>query len=181
ADNCSDDTAAVARSSSAEVIERNDLTKVGKGYALDWGINYLRGAPRPIIVVIDADCRLSSHALEELVRAASATRRPVQALYLMTAASGSAVNYQVAEFAWRVKNWVRPLGLHTLNLPCQLVGTGMAFPWEVIRSANLATGHLVEDLKLGLELAATGRAPAFCPTAIVKSSFPYTVTAAAKQ
>jgi hypothetical protein len=43
---------------------------------------------------------------------------------------GSSVNQQVAQFAWRVKNFVRPLGLRKLNLPCQLMGTGMAFPLE---------------------------------------------------
>ena len=29
----------------------------------------------------------------------------------------------------------------------------MAFPWDVITEANVATGAIVEDLKLGLELA----------------------------
>jgi cellulose synthase/poly-beta-1,6-N-acetylglucosamine synthase-like glycosyltransferase len=48
----------------------------------------------------------------------------------------------------------------------------MAFPWEVIRSANLATGAAVEDLKLGLDLARTGRSAVFCPDAVVNSSFP---------
>jgi cellulose synthase/poly-beta-1,6-N-acetylglucosamine synthase-like glycosyltransferase len=181
ADNCSDDTAAVASHASAEVVERRDSTKLGKGFALDCGIRYLRRDPPSIVVVIDADCRLSSDTLDQLVRTTSVTGRPAQALYLMTAPTGSAINYQVAEFAWRVKNWVRPLGLYALNLPCQLVGTGMAFPWEVFLSTNLATGHLVEDLKLGLDLAATGYAPVFCPTAIVKSTFPPTLRGAVKQ
>src|ERR1700731_271602 len=41
ADNCSDDTAAAARAGGAEVVERNDPTKRGKGYALDWGVRKL--------------------------------------------------------------------------------------------------------------------------------------------
>jgi cellulose synthase/poly-beta-1,6-N-acetylglucosamine synthase-like glycosyltransferase len=48
----------------------------------------------------------------------------------------------------------------------------MAFPWDVIRSANLATNSIVEDLKLGLELAIVGKPPVFCPTAVVTSVFP---------
>src|SRR5262245_49258519 len=36
ADNCTDDTAAVAAAAGAEVIERHDRTSVGKGYALDF-------------------------------------------------------------------------------------------------------------------------------------------------
>ena len=181
ADNCSDDTAAVAGAAGAEVIKRDDFTKVGKGYALEWGVRHLSADPPSILVVVDADCRLSADAIDQLVRTASATGRPSQALYLMSAPAGSSINYQVAEFAWRVKNWIRPLGLHALNLPCQLLGTGMAFPWEVIQSANLATEHLVEDLKLGLDLAVAGHPPLFCPTAIVKSTFPPTLKGAASQ
>ena len=60
ADNCSDDTAAVAGAAGAEVVERDDLTKIGKGYALDWGIRHLSADPPSIVVVVDADCRLSA-------------------------------------------------------------------------------------------------------------------------
>ncbi|UUZ49852.1 hypothetical protein LP420_06825 [Massilia sp. B-10] len=35
ADNCSDDTANQARSLGADVLERTDLVRRGKGYALD--------------------------------------------------------------------------------------------------------------------------------------------------
>jgi cellulose synthase/poly-beta-1,6-N-acetylglucosamine synthase-like glycosyltransferase len=48
----------------------------------------------------------------------------------------------------------------------------MAFPWDVIRSADLANNSLVEDLKLGLDLALRRKPPVFCPTAIVTSEFP---------
>ena len=41
ADNCTDDTAAVASSAGAEVISRDDLTQIGKGYALGWAINHI--------------------------------------------------------------------------------------------------------------------------------------------
>ena len=41
ADNCNDDTAAVARSHGVEVIERFHETKRGKGFALDFGLQYL--------------------------------------------------------------------------------------------------------------------------------------------
>jgi cellulose synthase/poly-beta-1,6-N-acetylglucosamine synthase-like glycosyltransferase len=89
----------------------------------------------------------------------------------MTAPLASQINHQVAEFSWRVKNWLRPLGLHALKLPCQLMGTGMAFPWDVIRSADLANGQIVEDLKLGLDLTLAGHPPVFCPSARVTSEF----------
>ncbi|HCN88891.1 MAG TPA: glycosyl transferase, partial [Oxalobacteraceae bacterium] len=79
---------------------------------------------------------------------------------------------KVAEFAWTVKNRARALGFQRAGLPCQLMGTGMAFPWPLIERAELASGHIVEDLKLGLDFARAGQAPLFCPEALVTSVFP---------
>jgi cellulose synthase/poly-beta-1,6-N-acetylglucosamine synthase-like glycosyltransferase len=181
ADNCSDDTAALASAAGAEVIERHDPARLAKGYALDFGVCHLAADPPDIVIVIDADCRLAKDAIDWLATSCAITGRPAQALYLMTAPDESAINYRVAEFAWRVKNWLRPLGLRVRGLPCQLMGTGMAFPWDVIRSADLASGWIVEDLKLGLELALAGHPPLFCPSAHVTSVFPSSVAGAASQ
>jgi cellulose synthase/poly-beta-1,6-N-acetylglucosamine synthase-like glycosyltransferase len=181
ADNCSDDTAAIALAEGAEVVERNEPTKLGKGYALDWGIRHLSSDPPEIIVIVDADCRLADGAIDGLALTCAMSGRPVQALYLMAAPVNSQINYQVAEFAWRVKNWLRPLGLRALELPCQLMGSGMAFPWDVIRSADLANGQIVEDLKLGLDLTLAGHPPVFCPSARVTSEFASSIHGAATQ
>jgi cellulose synthase/poly-beta-1,6-N-acetylglucosamine synthase-like glycosyltransferase len=181
ADNCSDDTAALARATGAEVVERRDPTKRGKGYALDWGVQHLSSNPPAIVVIVDADCALADGAIDCLASTCASTTRPVQALYLMTAPATSEINHQVAEFSWRVKNWLRPLGLLALKLPCQLMGTGMAFPWEVLCSANLANAHIVEDLKLGLDLTLARHPPLFCPSARVTSEFPSSVKGAGTQ
>lgn len=172
ADNCTDDTASVAAAAGAVLTVRNDPDRRGKGYALAWGIRYLEADPPDVLIVLDADCRLAEDSVERLAAACASTGRPVQALDLMVAPKESSANLRVVEFAWRVKNWVRPLGLKAVGLPCQLMGTGMAFPWDVIRSADLASGSIVEDLKLGLELTVAGQAPLFCPAARVTSDFP---------
>ena len=99
----------------------------------------------------------------------------------MVSPKNAGINSRVAEFAWRVKNWMRPLGLSHLGLPCQLMGTGMAFPWHVIRSADLAQGLIVEDLQLGLDLAKAGHAPIFCPFARVTSEFASSAAGVATQ
>lgn len=180
ADNCSDDTADVARSSGAEVTERNEPEKIGKGYALEWGIRYLNvGAPW-VVVVVDADCQLDELALCRLATTAAAENRPIQARYMMVA-SDALAGSEVARFAWLVRNYVRPLGLKRLGLPCQLMGTGMAFPADIAASMTLAAGHIVEDLNLGVELAVIGRAPVFCPSAIVTSRFPVSADSGRRQ
>ena len=175
ADNCSDQTAMVARAAGAEVIERQDPSKRGKGYALDFGLAHLARDPRPVVVIVDADCRLLPGALDALSRAVSATGRPAQSSYLMVAGSNPARRPAVAEFAFLVKNLVRPRGLARAGFPCQMTGSGMAIPWAAIGSIELAHGHLVEDMKLGLDLACAGYPPLFCEEAGVRSDFPETV------
>jgi cellulose synthase/poly-beta-1,6-N-acetylglucosamine synthase-like glycosyltransferase len=172
ADNCSDDTADIAATEGAEVVVRTDGQRRGKGYALDAGVNHLRSAPPSVVLIVDADCRVSDGTVDRLVRASCATNRPTQALYLMQAAPDAPAPMRVAEFAWLVKNKVRAEGLNRLGLPCHLTGAGMAFPWAVLSKTPLATGHIVEDLRLGLELARNGSAPMLCRGTLVTSQFP---------
>jgi len=176
ADNCSDDTAAVAAAAGAEVIARDDLTQTGKGYALAWGINHVGRDPPDFVIFIDADCRIQFDMISRLKEVCYELRRPVQACFLMKAPENSRIDHSFAEFAWILKNWVRPLGLRNLSCPVQLMGTGMIFPWEIICRAALASGSLVEDLKLGLDLAAVGKAPHFFPFVVGTSEFPMSHT-----
>ena len=57
----------------------------------------------------------------------------------------------------------------------------MAFPWKVIAAADLSSGSIVEDLKLGLELAAAGHPAVFCPQAIITSTFACSADGAQQQ
>lgn len=172
ADNCTDDTASVARSLGAEVVERNDPTHRGKGYALAFGVDALRNSPPDVVAIVDADCRVSRYSLLRLADCAIAHHRPAQALYLMRAPRDASLKQRVATFAWRVKNYARPEGARRLGVPCALMGTGMAFPYPLIEGAKLASGHLVEDMELGVTLALEGKGALFCPEALVESDFP---------
>lgn len=181
ADNCTDDTAGVAVAEGAEAIERRDSARRGKGFALDFGIRHLEQDAPDVVIVVDADCRVAPGSIDRLARVCDSSARPVQALYLMSSPPGASVKVRIAEFSWIVKNLVRPGGLHRLGLPCHLMGSGMAFPWSCIQAARLATGHIVEDLKLGIDLACAGSAPLFCPEALVTSEFPQSNVGIASQ
>ena len=172
ADNCSDDTAALARAAGAEVVERSNQRQRGKGYALDFGVQHLKGDAPEVMIIVDADCTVREGAIERLACCCIEHGRPVQALYLMHAPEGASLKVRIAAFAWRVKNLVRPLGAAQLGLPCQLMGTGMAFAWRDITLIDLASGHIVEDLKMGLDFCRSGKPPLFCPSAQVDSYFP---------
>ena len=181
ADNCTDDTAAVAIAAGAEVVTRHDATQRGKGYALDHGIRHLKLDPPQIVIIVDADCVLGADSLSWLALRCVQSGRPVQALDLMRTLPGAGLKARLAELAWTVKNQVRPLGFLHLGLPCQLMGTGMAFSWPLIETAPLATGHIAEDLQLGLVMARDGTPPLFCPEALVTSFFPSDSTAMSDQ
>ncbi len=181
ADNCSDRTAAIAAERGAEVVERHDPGRRGKGYALDHGVRHLAAAPPAVVIVVDADCAVEPGSIDLLAGECMRRRGPVQALYLMLAPPGAGLKQRMAEFAWAVRNQVRPLGWQRLGGPCQLMGTGMAFPWATIATASLASASIVEDMQLGLDLAAAGSPPSFCAAARVSSGFPAQASASIAQ
>lgn len=172
ADNCTDDTAALSSQAGAAVIERHNADLRGKGYALSFGVDALRSDPPDIVVVIDADCTVSSDAIAQVSLQSMEAACPVQMLNLMRAPEGAGLRTRTLEFAWRVKNHVRPLGAYRMGGACHLMGTGMAIPWQQISTAKLATGHIAEDMKLGIDLALAGHPTQFFPGAQVTSFFP---------
>jgi cellulose synthase/poly-beta-1,6-N-acetylglucosamine synthase-like glycosyltransferase len=172
ADNCTDDTAALARAAGAEVVERQDAHLRGKGYALAFGVDHLRNDPPEVVLVVDADCVVSDGAVSCIAQHCQATGKPVQMLNLMSNGEGASLKLRVLEFAMLMKNLVRPLGSFHLGRACHLMGTGMALPWALMSTAKLATGHITEDMKLGVDLAVAGYAPQFLPQVRVSSAFP---------
>jgi cellulose synthase/poly-beta-1,6-N-acetylglucosamine synthase-like glycosyltransferase len=181
ADNCNDCTATIARDSGAEVVERFDSERRGKGFALDRGVRELEKNPPDIVVILDADCVLEEGSLDCLVRAAIATGGPAQAAYVMEVPARGTSRSQLSAFLFALKNSVRPRGLARLGLPCLLTGTGMAFPWRLLQAAPLASSNIVEDMQLGIDLALAGHAPVFCPTARVRSELPSSAAGASSQ
>ena len=167
ADNCDDETAAVARTAGATVIERQDTERRGKGYALDYGLQFIKVNPPEVVVVVDADCIVAQGTIDQLARQAFATARPVQATYLMEQPDNPELKDLFSTLAITVKNLVRPRGLDQLGLPCLLTGSGMAFPWSVLSKVSLAGSKTVDDMQLALDLAIAGHAPMYSQEAQV--------------
>jgi cellulose synthase/poly-beta-1,6-N-acetylglucosamine synthase-like glycosyltransferase len=181
ADNCDDDTAGVARREGADVVERHDPARRGKGYALDFGLRRCDAAPHAVIVMVDADCELAPGCLDHLAQALLASGRPVQGRYLMLAPPGAPLAQRIAQFAWRLKNALRPQGAARLGWPCLLTGSGMAFRRAQLDTVTLASPNIVEDMQLGLDLARAGHAPCFEAGALITSRFADGTHAAAVQ
>lgn len=181
ADNCEDETAEISRQAGATVIERQNLELRGKGYALDFGLKFLSANPPDVVVIVDADCLVSPGSIEKIARMAIEQTRPVQATYLLTRPTRPSPKDAVSVLAFTVKNLVRPFGLKQLGLPNLLTGTGMALPWSLVHSISLASGNLVEDMQLALDLAMAGHPPTFCVDARVIGALPQQQQAAKTQ
>ena len=156
ADNCRDNTAEIARSEGAEVLERHESTHCGKGFALGFARDFLSAAPPQAVFVLDADCRVRSGCVEEMCAYALLRGEPAQASNLLSAPPNSSALVLLSNFAMLMKNLVRARGLYRLSGGATLFGTGMAFPWDLFARLRLDTSDMVEDLSLALELAASG-------------------------
>ncbi|MFM7450577.1 MAG: glycosyltransferase family 2 protein [Leptolyngbyaceae cyanobacterium] len=181
ADNCDDETASIARSAGATVIERHDTDRRGKGYALDYGLKTLASNPPEVVIVVDADCIVYPGTIEQIASLAATTGQPVQSAYVLDLPAQSSPKDAISALAFLVKNLVRPRGLAHLGWPCLLTGTGMAFPWSILCQISLASGNLVEDMQLAIDLAITGYPTLFCPEGQVTGVLPKQLQAAASQ
>lgn len=153
ADNCSDDTAALARALGARVIERTVPDLRGKGYALEFGRAYLRDKPGEVVIIVDADCVPVPGALARL---ASTRNAVVQGAYLLTPRANASAKVRISCFAFMIKNLVRQRALYRLSGVALLQGSGMAFPRAVFDRVDWRTDSLVEDLDMGLDLVLEG-------------------------
>ncbi len=172
ADNCTDDTEAVASAAGALALARIDPERRGKGYALAYGLQFIEVNPPEVVVVVDADCIVHEGTIDKIARLADNSGRPVQATYLMAQPANPTPKDALSALAFTIKNLVRLRGCQRLGLPGLLVGTGMALPWSVIRQATLASGNIVEDMQLSIDLAIAGYPTVFCPDALVTGLLP---------
>ena len=156
ADNCSDDTALVARAMGAEVIERFDSSLRGKGYALEFGRAHLRGKAGDVVIILDADCLAEPGALSRIAATARANDAVVQGAYLLAPRADASTKVRISSFAFMIKNLVRQRALGRLAGAALLQGSGMAFPRRIFDRVEWKADSLVEDLDMGVDLLLAG-------------------------
>ncbi len=175
ADNCTDDTASIARAAGAEVFERFDSQRRGKGYALELAFQRLLGESSEtspnLFVVVDADTVVSPNLLTACASRIAAGESAVQ------------VDYQVrnAERSWRTRllhiaftafHDVRSSGRERMKVSCGLRGNGMAFSADTLRRVPHSAFSIVEDLEYGIALGRAGVRVAYAHEAWVQGHMP---------
>jgi cellulose synthase/poly-beta-1,6-N-acetylglucosamine synthase-like glycosyltransferase len=171
ADNCTDATADLARRHGARVLVRNDLSKRGKGYALDHAFRHLLAGDFRFFVVVDADSELDAGFLDALRRHFAAGADVVQARYTVLNA-GDSLRTRLMELALAAFNVLRPRGRAVLGFSAGLLGNGFALRREVLEALPYAAGSIVEDLEYHLVLVFHGVTVAFADDARVRGEMP---------
>jgi hypothetical protein len=181
ADNCTDNTAALARVAGAKVLVRDVPDRRGKGYALRWAIDrVLARSPDPdAVAVVDADSVADRAFLATLVRRFEEGAPAVQGESLLAEDGSAPSAFRAAAFL--LVNRVRPAGRAVLGLPCDLSGNGMLFGREVLRAYPWNAFTSTEDVEYSITLRLADIRPAFAGGAIVHSPTAPDAQAAAEQ
>jgi cellulose synthase/poly-beta-1,6-N-acetylglucosamine synthase-like glycosyltransferase len=182
ADNCTDDTARVARQHGACVHERNDTSKRGKGAALNWLVRELADeAPlTDALVVVDADSDLSPHFLSVMSDHLRSGADIVQGLNLVRVSEDRPV-IRIRELALELSCHLRPLAYTRLGGSSGLYGNGVCLIPAICRRYPWSESSVVEDGELFIRLVQEGHRVAFASGAVVRSVMPATLRDARSQ
>jgi len=176
ADNCTDNTASVARNAGATVYKRNNTKLVGKGYALeallsninrDYPKNYFDG-----FFVFDADNVLDKNYIAEMNKTFSDGNEIITS-YRDSKNYGD--NWISAGYAlWflresRYLNHSRML----IGTSCAVSGTGFFFSQKILEKNGGWPFHLLtEDIEFTVHNIVNGEKVAFCPNAVLYDEQP---------
>ncbi len=152
ADNCTDATAALARAAGAEVLERNNKTLRGKGYALDFAfqVSQKKGWAYAVVVV-DADTRVSPNLLEAFAARIENGAKVMQAHYGVLNAQAS-WRTRLMAIAMASFHQVRSRGRERLRLSCGIRGNGWCITHLLLTQVPYLAFSLTEDLEYGIDL-----------------------------
>jgi 1,2-diacylglycerol 3-beta-glucosyltransferase len=173
ADNCTDKTAELSRSTGATVLERHDPVNRSKGYALRWCLDRLTKGESAYeaFVVIDADSVVSPNFLAVMNRYLDDGARCIQSSDLAKPQPGK-WSPEMTRIAFILHNYVRPLGKMAAGLSANLNGNGMCFSRELITQIPWSSYSRVEDLEYTLKLILNGVKITFAPEAVVHATMP---------
>jgi cellulose synthase/poly-beta-1,6-N-acetylglucosamine synthase-like glycosyltransferase len=171
ADNCTDNTASVARDEGCDVWVRSDQSKRGKGHALGWALRSSPVACYDAVVILDADTRSSPNLLQVFARELRSESVPVQARvdfeFPLDSPAWLALTSSATQ---RAEELYVSAPRSFLRLYQGLEGTGFCLPTSILQLVPWSAYSICEDLEYSFQLASKGVAPRFVQDAFVTSS-----------
>ena len=178
ADNCTDDTAAVARAHGAVVYERFDRAHVGKGYALQALLERIRadgGWERfDAFLVFDADNLLAPDYIRQMDRSFG---QGYPAVCGYRGSKNFMTNWITAGYGlWYLHDCTHlNASRHLLGVTCACTGTGFGFTRGLLERMGGWPFHtLVEDIEFDTWCAIHGVRMGYCAGAAVYDEQPIT-------
>lgn len=179
ADNCTDNTADIARERGAIVYKRDDLEKIGKGYALDFLLGKIGddfGASSiDAFIVLDADNILDSGYVR-------AMNQMICDGYKITTSYRNSKNYSdnwisAAYGLWFMRE-ARFLNCsrYLIDSSCAVSGTGFLFSRELIEKfGGWKFFLLTEDIEFTVNCILSGEKVGYCEDAVLYDEQPITL------
>lgn len=179
ADHCSDATTAVARDHGVTVAERSEGVP-GKGEALSWYLDRESPGAEDVVLVLDADNRVSPDLLPGIADEVAAGYTVVQCYLDVANPDASLLATANALSYWAGSRMVQ-LARDRLVWGADLGGTGMAFTGEALGAIGGIGGGLTEDQDLSVRAALADRPPSWLHHLRVYDEKPVSVGASVRQ
>ena len=178
ADNCTDDTARIARQAGAVVYERSNTLQVGKGYALDFAFHNIArdygDSYYDAYLIFDADNLLDCHYIDEMN---VVFNEGYQVITSYRNSKNYATNWITAGYSlWFLReakflNNARMM----LGTNCAISGTGFLLSRRLVQKYHGWKFHLLtEDIEFSVVNAIEGERIGYCGTAVLYDEQPTT-------
>lgn len=172
ADNCTDNTANIAKNLGIRVIERNDLQKRGKNYALEFAFSVLLKEDYEFFMIIDADSLVQPNLIVETEQAFLEGAEVIQVRYGILDPYRNWYS-RVMNIAFLSMHFIRPLGRQYWGLSSGLFGNGFALSKTVLLEIPYHVTSIVEDLAYHIELVKGGKKVVNLSTTAVNAEAPF--------
>ncbi len=175
ADNCTDNTAEVAKKAGARVFERFNRQRVGKGYALDYAFKNILNSSDIYegYFVFDADNLLDENYISEM-------NKTFDNGYKIVTSYRNSKNYDTNWLSAGYSLWFLREAKYLnnarmiLNTGCAISGTGFMVSHEIIQKNNGWKHHLLtEDIEFSVDNAIEGIKIGYCDKAVLYDEQPY--------
>ena len=173
ADNCTDDTAAIAVAAGARVLRRKNAVNRGKSHALAFALERLRGEPCDAVLFMDADSQAAPDYLQVMARYVARGDRVIQGRYEVNEPDRNWFT-RLTSVSFVLRNrWLFP-ACDALGITIPLRGSGMCFAAETILSLGWESHGLIEDTEMSLRLIRDDIPVSFASGAISRQFMPAT-------
>ena len=174
ADNCTDNTARVARNAGAIVYERYNESEKTKGYALDWFLQQKikEDAPYDAICIFDADNIVDKNFITAMNKKLCQGEDVVQGYRDIKNPADNWITSGYALFYWTNHRFYH-LARYNLGLSPMLNGTGFMVRFDIIKeNGGWKTVTLTEDIEFSLQRILKGKRLGWATDAIVYDEQP---------